>query len=215
MIELGQFTPRLALGWQTLCERSGDAAITFDDGPDPQTTPALLRTLDALNLKATMFVIGQKCRGNATLLREITAAGHTLACHGYAHERHWFKKSSFVTASIRQTLFLLQDYGLQMAPLFRPPFGAIDFRMHRRVVELKCTPVLWSAHVSDWKQQSPIELRQRMAASVHDRMILLLHDGHETSPNVREQLPYLRDEIERRRLHSVTLATAAGSLVTA
>jgi len=214
-MELSQYTPRFAIGWQTHCAHGGEAAITFDDGPDPKTTPSLLKTLEALHLRATMFVVGQKCRGNATLLREIASAGHKIACHGYAHERHWFKKSSFVESSIRQSLYLLQDYGIQMEPIFRPPFGAIDFRMHRVVTGLKCTPMLWSAHVADWKPQSPLELRQRMESAVNDRMILLLHDGHETTANVRDQLPYLRDEIERNRLRSVVLMASQQNPVSA
>lgn len=203
---LSQIAPRLALGWQTHCAVSGQAAITFDDGPDPATTPALLKALELCNLKATMFVIGQKCRGNASLLREISSAGHTIACHGYAHERHWFRNSAFVQASIRQSMYMLQEFGLKMALHFRPPYGAIDPFMHKRVSELGVNPVLWSAHVGDWKPQDPNELRQRMKAVVHDRMILLLHDGHETTHNVIAQLPYLREELIKKQLGSIALA---------
>lgn len=210
-----QIGPMLARGWQTRCWMSGQVALTFDDGPDPQTTPKLLEALDRLSLKATMFVIGQKCRGNATLLKEISAAGHALACHGYAHEKHWFKNASFVQASIRQTMFMLQEFGIGMAPLFRPPFGAIDWNMHRRVTELKITPVLWSAHVSDWRPQEPEALRQKLVANVHDRMILLLHDGHDTTANVIEQLPYLRDALVKRGLQSVALSDKPTRVLTA
>ncbi len=202
---LSQIAPRLAFGWQTHCSSSGLAALTFDDGPDPVTTPALLKALDQYNLKATMFVVGQKCKGNASLLREISAAGHAIACHGYAHEKHWFRNSAFVQASIRQSMFMLQEFGVRMALHFRPPFGAIDPFMHKRVSDLGVNPVLWSAHVADWKPQEPAELKQRMCSVVHDRMILLLHDGHETTPNVIAQLPYLRDELVKKRLNSIAL----------
>ncbi|MCB9368282.1 MAG: polysaccharide deacetylase family protein [Calditrichaeota bacterium] len=212
---LSQIGPMLARGWQTHCWSPGHVALTFDDGPDPQTTPKLLETLDKLSLKATMFVIGQKCRGNAALLKEMSAAGHAIACHGYAHEKHWFKSSSFVQASIRQTMFMLQEFGIKMAPMFRPPFGAIDLTMHRRVSELKITPVLWSAHISDWKPQTADAVRQKLVSSVHDRMILLLHDGHETTTNVIEQLPYLRDELVKRNLSSVALSDKPKSILTA
>lgn len=214
-MSFSQIGPMFARGWQTHCWSPGQAALTFDDGPDPQTTPKLLEALEKHSLKATMFVIGQKCKGNASLLKEISAAGHSIACHGYAHEKHWFKNASFVQASIRQTLFMLQEFGIQMAPLFRPPFGAIDLTMHKRVSELKITPVLWSAHVSDWKPQEPEVLKQKLVSSVHDRMILLLHDGHETTPNVIEQLPYLRNELVKRGLRSIALSEKPARVLTA
>lgn len=205
MMPLSQITPLLARGWQTHCANPGEVAITFDDGPDPATTPKLLKVLDQLEIKATMFVIGQKCRGNKELLKEVAAAGHTLACHGYSHERHWFRDASFVQGSIRQTVYMLQDCGLRMEPMFRPPFGAIDWKLHKRVSSLGVVPVLWSTHVADWKPQDSETLRQRMVSVVHDRMILLLHDGQATSGDVVQQLPYLNYEIQRRGFHSIAL----------
>lgn len=213
MMPILQLAPRLARGWQTHCDKPGDVAITFDDGPDPKTTSQLLRALELFDLKATFFVIGQKCKGNATLLREISAAGHTIACHGYSHERHWFRNSAFVQGSIRQTMYILQDYGIKMAPLFRPPFGAIDWKLHRHIVELNVKPVLWSAHVTDWKQQDVSVLRQKLNSVIHDRMILLLHDGHETTDSVIQVLPHLRDELLKRKLRAITLLDSREQVV--
>lgn len=210
---LSQIAPMLARGWQTHCHKSGEIAITFDDGPDPRTTPALLKTLDELNLRATMFVIGQKCRGNRQLLKEVAEAGHTIACHGYSHERHWFRTPSFVQASIRQSIYMMQDYGLRMELLFRPPFGAIDWKLHKRVTSLGVVPMLWSTHVSDWKPQDSKVLRQRLVSVVHDRMILLLHDGHATTDVVIRQLPYLRDTLSAKRLESIALKAGSKTLV--
>ncbi|NUO18169.1 polysaccharide deacetylase family protein [bacterium] len=202
---ISQIAPLLARGWQTHCKNAGEAAITFDDGPDPKTTPMLLKTLDDLGLKATMFVVGQKCKGNRSLLQEIAAQGHSIACHGYSHEKHWFREPSFVQASVRQSLYILQDFGVKMELLFRPPYGAIDWRLHKRVTEIGAVPVLWSAHVRDWKPQEDSALLTRMSAAVHDRMILLMHDGHVTTPQVISQLWFLRDRIESMGLKSVAL----------
>ncbi len=205
MMNFSQIAPLLARGWQTHCSTSGQAAITFDDGPDPKTTPLLLEALNKHGMKATMFVVGQRCKGNASILREMSEAGHSIACHGYAHERHWFRNSTFVQASVRQTMYMLQEFGIRMAPLFRPPFGAIDWKLHRNITALKVTPILWSAHVADWKPQDQSLLRQRLVRSVHDRMILLLHDGHDTTANLVEQLPYLREALDEQNLRAVAL----------
>ncbi|MBK6766955.1 MAG: polysaccharide deacetylase family protein [bacterium] len=114
MITLSQLTPHLARGWQTRTNSAGSVALTFDDGPDPETTPLLLKMLDDAGLKATMFVVGQKCRKQGSLLREVYAAGHSIACHGYVHTRHGFRGKAFLERSIRQSSFLLDEFGVKI-----------------------------------------------------------------------------------------------------
>src|ERR671932_1527854 len=64
------------------------AALTFDDGPDPDGTPAVLDALDAAGVKATFFLVGEQLMRHHALAREIAARGHELALHGFEHVEH-------------------------------------------------------------------------------------------------------------------------------
>ncbi len=159
-------------------------AVTFDDGPDPSTTPKLLKVLDQLEIKATMFVIGQKCRGNKELLKEVAAAGHTLACHGYSHERHWFRDASFVLGSHSSDYaHLLDEFrNAYVCRYFVRPLASIDFSLHKRVTSSWLLFLFCGRHI--WvigRPQSDAASPAKTVSVVHDRMILLLHDGHDSS----------------------------------
>src|SRR3954447_14018018 len=67
-------------------------AITFDDGPDPEGTPAVLDALDAAGVKATFFLVGEQLMRHHAVARETAARGHELALHGYGHVEHdWLR----------------------------------------------------------------------------------------------------------------------------
>ncbi|MDQ1373363.1 MAG: peptidoglycan-N-acetylglucosamine deacetylase, partial [Actinomycetota bacterium] len=63
-------------------------ALTFDDGPDPASTPQILDELDRLDWKATFFVLGEQVRRTPSLAAELIAAGHEIASHGDSHRNH-------------------------------------------------------------------------------------------------------------------------------
>src|SRR5438105_827305 len=63
-------------------------AVTFDDGPDPVSTPRVLDVLEELNVRATFFLVGEQVRRSPALARDVLARGHEVACHGYHHRNH-------------------------------------------------------------------------------------------------------------------------------
>src|SRR4051812_42930991 len=69
-------------------EATGAASLTFDDGPDPDSTPAVLDALDAAGVKATFFVVGEQLMRHHGLAREALQRGHELALHGFEHAEH-------------------------------------------------------------------------------------------------------------------------------
>src|SRR5690606_4902537 len=82
--------PKLEAFGDYLCQVpdvQGALALTFDDGPDPRTTPRVLAALEQRGQRATFFVIGQKAEAHPELLRRIRDGGHQLALHGYVHDR--------------------------------------------------------------------------------------------------------------------------------
>ncbi len=126
--------------------------LTFDDGPDPTTTPALLDHLMALGLKATFFVLGQKIAfppGRA-IVERMAAEGHRIGNHSYAHPDLTQRSAEQIEHEITTTERLIGplDGGIK---LFRPPFGFHNLIVDEVVRALGYRLVLWNVVALDWK----------------------------------------------------------------
>src|SRR5689334_23556335 len=97
-------------------------ALTFDDGPDPRGTPAVLDALARADVRATFFVLGQQTRAHPELLRSIVAAGHDVQAHGFAHPRHPRVDEEEVARDIDAELAELAGHGVHPT-LWRAPYG--------------------------------------------------------------------------------------------
>jgi peptidoglycan/xylan/chitin deacetylase (PgdA/CDA1 family) len=121
----GFFLPVISRG------RSGKRAValTFDDGPDPLTTPALLRLLARHRAPATFFVIGKKAEMHPELIRAILAGGHLVGNHTYRHDTLVMLKSAAILArEIEAAQAAVAPFGV--VPLaFRPPVGITSPRL--------------------------------------------------------------------------------------
>src|SRR5690606_17793523 len=128
----------------------GLVALTFDDGPDPRTTPRILDLLERRGQRATFFVIGQKAEAHPELLRRIHAGGHLLALHGYIHR--WFY--AFLTpTTVQQDIQRTQD-AVEAATgtrpvLFRPPVGQASPRTVAGARRAGVAIVGWSTRTGD------------------------------------------------------------------
>ena len=181
-------------------------ALTFDDGPDPDTTPALLETLQKLDVRATFFVVGSKAVENAVLLKEAVADGHVLAIHGYRHANHSLYSRRALRNSIQKAEEAMVARGLQPARLFRPPYGFFRPGMVTELAHMGYRGVMWTAHLRDWKPQSPATMEQRARRALNDGSIILLHDGHAVrSQTLLKILPRLAADVHERGFRFVTL----------
>jgi peptidoglycan/xylan/chitin deacetylase (PgdA/CDA1 family) len=171
----------------------GEVALTFDDGPDPYTTPQVLDTLHKYNIEATFFVVGSSVRENPELVRRIVEEGHTLGNHTYTHT----DMSELSPQQMRQELQRTQEavdkalgYHYPM-DLMRPPYGDPYFDsssmlpVFKEVVrEEQLFVVLWTLDTQDYLADgSPAMVirkvisADRMVRPMADRVVLL-HDNH-------------------------------------
>ncbi|MGZ4472442.1 MAG: polysaccharide deacetylase family protein [Nocardioidaceae bacterium] len=100
-------------------------ALTYDDGPDPVSTPAFLGLLDAYDVRATFFLLGAHVEENRSLVREMAAAGHELAVHGWDHRCLAWKRPGRLADELRRTRDLVAEIGGRPVRWYRPPYGVL------------------------------------------------------------------------------------------
>jgi peptidoglycan/xylan/chitin deacetylase (PgdA/CDA1 family) len=183
-------------------------ALTFDDGPDPKTTPRVLDALDAAGAKATFFVIGRKAERHPELVRDIVARGHALGVHGYDHDRFLSLRLPWrVRRDLEQAITVLAQITGHRPQLYRAPVGHVSPAMARVVAGLDLTVVGWSIKSLDgWSGASPERVLRRVVPSLGDGAIVLLHDAAERGdfePASLEALPEILEVAARRQLDLV------------
>lgn len=164
-------------------------ALTFDDGPDADSTPRVLDLLKRYDVRATFFVVGEQARQNPELIHRMVAEGHTVAGHSYYH-----LPQSTLWSSQRYTeeLFRCNDVvarltGLRMR-LYRPPFGVTNPPIARAVKNLGLIPVGWSVRSLDTVTKNSDRVVDRVMRGLRGGDVILLHDRLENSEELLEKL---------------------------
>lgn len=164
-------------------------ALTFDDGPDADSTPRVLDLLKRYDVRATFFVVGEQARQNPELIHRMVAEGHTVAGHSYYH-----LPQSTLWSSQRYTeeLFRCNDVvarltGLRMR-LYRPPFGVTNPPIARAVKNLGLIPVGWSVRSFDTMTKDTDRVVDRVMRGLRGGDVILLHDRLENSEELLEKL---------------------------
>ena len=164
------------------CGAPHSVAVTFDDGPHPQGTPAVLDQLDRLGWRATFFVLGEQARRYPDEVREAARLGHEIAVHGDAHRYLVTRGPRSAAADLRRAHDTVADL-LGAAPRWwRPPYGVLSGPALLAAKRLGLRPVLWSAWGRDWRAgASPASVVAELTARPPAAGTLLLHDSDVTS----------------------------------
>lgn len=185
-------------------------ALTFDDGPHPQGTPAVLEVLRAHGATATFFLAGEQVARRPSLAAEIVAAGHRVELHCH-HHRNLLRLSprAFLDDAERARA-AIEDAAGQAVADYRPPYGifsAATLRAARR----HWRPVLWSRWGRDWDRGATAEsIARRASTGIVAGDIVLLHDAdYYSAPGswvrTAAALPLILEEIEGRGLKASSL----------
>ncbi len=149
-------------------------ALTFDDGPHPETTPALLAALG--EAPATFFLQGTHAVDHPDLVRAIVAAGHTIGNHSWTHPRLPSLSPAARELEVARTQDLLAGITGTRPRLFRPPYGDTNASVAATIAGHGLTEVLWTVDTRDWAGASAGEIAAA-AAAVEPGGIILMHDG--------------------------------------
>jgi peptidoglycan-N-acetylglucosamine deacetylase len=165
----------------------GRLALTFDDGPNPRETPALLELLDAYEAKATFFLIGRWAAREPELVREIAGRGHAIGNHTYTHPTMPLHSAAMLREDLARCRWSVERAGVTFstvdgAMLMRPPYGRRRPGTLRVLAEEGYVPVTWSVTAYDWRSWETSARITRRCLHARDGDLILLHDGSDCDP---------------------------------
>lgn len=164
-------------------------ALTFDDGPDADSTPRVLDLLKRYDVRATFFVVGEQARQNPELIHRMVAEGHTVAGHSYYHlpQSTLWSSQHYTEELFRCNDVVARLTGLRMR-LYRPPFGVTNPPIARAVKNLGLIPVGWSVRSLDTMTKDTDRVVDRVMRGLRGGDVILLHDRLENSEELLEKL---------------------------
>lgn len=194
---------------------SKQVALTFDDGPDPAVTPAVLDELKRHSARATFFVIGKTLTAHPELGRRIVAEGHVLANHSWQHSYlQNFRLHAWQTAEIDRAEQAIEAVsGRPSTRLYRPPVGMKTGDQARAIGALGLKVIAWSVHSRDTVDPDPQSMAHRVLKGIRGGDIVLLHDGDRVPGKRRSCAPALRlilTGLREKGLECVTLRDLPG-----
>jgi peptidoglycan/xylan/chitin deacetylase (PgdA/CDA1 family) len=153
-------------------------ALTFDDGPHPQGTPAVLEALRAADAKATFFLVGEQVRANPALAREIVAQGHWIGLHCDRHRNLLRLAPAQVRRDIARARETIGEATGVVPQLYRPPYGILNAEALRIARQHRWRTLLWSHWGRDWEAKAtPESITALVTADLRPGSLLLLHDA--------------------------------------
>lgn len=162
--------------------RPDHLALTFDDGPDPSSTPAFLDALSRLGWRATFFMLGTMVRRAPGLAREVVAAGHEVALHGEQHRSHLLRPPGAVMEDMIMGASAIEEATGVRPRWHRPPYGALSGATILGARRLGLDLVLWSAWGRDWRAAAdPESVMADLGKGLGPGGTVLLHDSDCTS----------------------------------
>jgi peptidoglycan/xylan/chitin deacetylase (PgdA/CDA1 family) len=185
-------------------------SLTFDDGPNPDSTPRILDALAERNVKATFFILGRHAEQWPEIVMRIAQEGHQIGNHGYFHRKLHFKRPFYVRQDIKLGKRAIERAGAPSPTWFRAPHGfrnpwvtSIAQSMGERVAG-------WTLGVWDTDKPGVKEIVKRTVNGTRAGSIVLLHDGDGYDPEgdrmqTAAAVPQIVDELRARGFGFATL----------
>jgi peptidoglycan/xylan/chitin deacetylase (PgdA/CDA1 family) len=177
-------------------------ALTFDDGPNPQITPLVLKALRQYNAHATFFVLGNCARTYPALVKAEAAAGHAVESHSWSHPSSATPEAA--AKELSQTAAIIQKLTGRKPQLFRPPYGITNGNLAKLAQKQGYGVVLWSISTADSNPIGPAVIARNVIHTPNPGDFVLMHDGmgHKASAAA---LPQVLKELTAAGYKFVTL----------
>jgi peptidoglycan/xylan/chitin deacetylase (PgdA/CDA1 family) len=189
----------------------GRVGLTFDDGPDPEVTPAVLDLLDRHGAQASFFFIGRKVEARNDLARLVVSRGHTVENHSYGHPNTFaFRGPRGLRAEVLKAQDAIERATGTRPAYFRAPVGIRNLWLEPCLARTGLRLVSWTRRAFDTVTRDPERVARRLCADAREGDILLLHDGGSAldragNPVVLAALPRVLASLADRSLRAVAL----------
>jgi peptidoglycan/xylan/chitin deacetylase (PgdA/CDA1 family) len=200
---------RRPLGIEDRTASGAGYALTFDDGPHAQGTPAALEILAAAGVRATFFLVGEQVLRNPALAAEIVAAGHGVGLHCHRHRNLLRLTPRQVRADIARALGAIEDATGRSPTLYRPPYGVANAAALTLARARGWRTLLWSHWGRDWEARAtPESIAALLTGGAGPGAVLLLHDADDYSApgswrRTAAALPQVLETLRARGLQPV------------
>jgi peptidoglycan-N-acetylglucosamine deacetylase len=155
---------------------AGSVELTFDDGPDPVWTPAVLAALSGSSLRATFFVIASRAAEHPGIVAAIRSAGHAVELHCHEHVRHTEVDRAAIESDTERALTALADLGVRPSR-WRTPWGAQAPWTEEIAAAHELELWGWDVDTHDWRGDGAETMLASVGPELHAGAIVLLHDG--------------------------------------
>ncbi len=184
-------------------------ALTFDDGPSPDTE-GILDVLSEHHLSATFFMVGCEVESFPGIAQRVLAEGHEVGNHSYSHPFYVFQRPSQTRDQIRRTQKVISETIGVTPTLSRPPYGVRSPAYFGATRAFGLRTVQWDVAGFDWKRHGPSQIADNVLRRVQVGSIILLHDGDSSKKHDRkntvEALPFIIKGLRERDLQIVPLS---------
>jgi peptidoglycan-N-acetylglucosamine deacetylase len=158
--------------------RDGGVALTFDDGPHAEGTPAVLGALEGAGARGTFFLVGEQVRRNPRLAGEVAAAGHAVAVHGFRHRCQLRLSTGAVRDDLQRGAAAIEEATGVSPTIYRPPYGIFSAGGLAVVRAAGLRPWLWSRWGRDWRANAtPSGIAAKATENLRAGDVVLLHDA--------------------------------------
>lgn len=185
--------------------KSDYAYLTFDDGPDPQTTIEVLNMLKEYNINATFFLTGKNAVKYSSVVNKILEMGHTIGEHSYEHTHAWHTGPLKTAKDLLRGKKIIEKYLVGKGKvLFRPPFGKMNFVTVLYVLIYQRKVSFWSIDAKDYLQKNKEEISSYILSGLKPGKVILLHDKN---PNDSEMIGALKLILEYIKTSNMKFAS--------
>ncbi|EPZ35818.1 Polysaccharide deacetylase domain-containing protein [Rozella allomycis CSF55] len=185
-------------GLFSVCLGSKNIAITFDDGPNPTSTPKVLDELKARKVKATFAVLGSLVQQNPSIAKRIIDEGHQIISHSWSHINYTTLSEAAIIDDLSKTRQVIKEATGYEVKYFRFPYGAYNSSTVDIVANQGYRMILWNVDSMDWSYLNPQKTTnstlQQIKAAAPISPILLMHDIHIETANT---MPVLLPELQK------------------
>ncbi len=186
-------------------------ALTFDDGPHPKQTPAILDILKKYNIKATFFVVGENAEYYPETMKRLCEEGHEIGNHTFSHVDIRKTKRNSLIDDIQKNHDIIKKYNNSEPTLLRPPGGVLNTDIKDIANSFGYNIILWNIDTRDWSHESVDSIENNILKNIENGSIILFHDYILNPTPTPEAINKIIPELQKEGYTFVTVSELINS----